>query len=130
MTRKLDQIRARQDAVQALGKPLARRSGRVCEICGDNSTALRPAEVGPVEDEPSLERTLLLCEACLPAVDNGDLTQRDDWRFIESAVWTETPAAQVSCVRILRRLATDHHWARATLEQLYLSPDVEAWLDG
>lgn len=119
----------RKYALAKLGGPLSRRSRSRCELCSDGGVGLHPTEVPPKPDDPDPDRTLLLCEPCADGVRGGRI---DDarWRFLEEVVWSETPVVQVGAIRILRRLAKGGAlWPTATLEVLYLSPEVEAWLE-
>ena len=55
----------------------------------------------------------------------------EEWHFLETTAWSELAPAQVTAVRMLRRFAEDDiAWARNTLENLYLDPALEAWVDG
>lgn len=129
MAKGLDKHRQRQDELALLGKPLARRSGSKCELCETGGVRLVPYEVPPVEDEPDLERTLLLCERCRDGADGGKLGDSSQWRFLESVMWSELTPVQVVAIRLLRRLAEDRvGWAQAALESVYPSAEVEAWL--
>ncbi len=138
MARGRDKHQERLNAVGRLGRSLARRSGSACELCSAKGTRLDPWEVPPAPaDEPDIERTLLLCERCRGAAAGGKLGDAAQWRFLDEAVWNELQPAQVTAVRLLRRLSEAKKaneakggaaWAAATLEGLYLSPEVEEWL--
>ena len=122
-----DKHQARLDAINRLGRNLARRASSRCELC-ETSASLSPLEVPPLPEEPELERTVLLCERCHTGATRGRI-EADDWRFLEQAMWNETAAAQVIAVRLLQQLAKkDVHWARAALDGLYLDPEVEEWV--
>ena len=130
MARGLEQHQARSQAVSLLGKDLARRARRRCELCDGREGPLRPWEVPPVPEEPALEHALLLCERCTAGA-AGEPVDPTACRFLETAVWSELPAAQVTAVRMLRRLAEEGAaWAGQTLESAYLDPEIEAWVDG
>lgn len=133
MARGRDKYQGRVDAVRQLGRTLARRAGSSCELCGAKGagTRLDPWEVPPAPaEEPDVERTLLLCDRCLAAADGGSLGDPGQWRFLDEAVWNELQPAQVTAVRLLRRLGEGESagWAAATLEAVYLSPEVEEWV--
>lgn len=136
MATRLDRHQARVDALNQLGRGLARRAHSKCELCGagsdDGYGALRPFEVPPtLEEGPELDRCALLCERCAGVVGGGRPGDGSTLRFLESAMWSELPAAQVCAVRLLRRLRDDGvAWAEAALDGLYLDPEVEAWVDG
>ncbi len=103
----------RLDAIAFLGKDLARRARRKCELC-DSAEDLRPYDTAP-DDEPALETLVLMCSRCREVAEG----RRDDprtLRFLEGAVWSEvTPAAAVARAMIER---IDADWARNTLEML------------
>ena len=127
MARGLEQHQARAEAVSLLGKDLARRARSRCELCDGHEGALRPFEVPPVPEDPSLEHALLLCERCTAGA-LGEPVEAAQCHFLETAVWSELVPAQVTAVRLLRRLAGEGAgWAAQTLETVYLPPEVEAW---
>ncbi len=121
MARGLDKHRARLDAIQFLGKGLARRAKRKCELC-EHGDDLRPYDTAP-NDEPSLEALALLCERCRDVADG----RKDDartLRFLEGAVWNETPIVATLARRMLSELDVD--WARDTLDLLPAETDEES----
>lgn len=120
----------RKEAMQLLGKDLARRAHSKCELCEDAGVRLDPFEPAPVPIEPSLEQTLLLCERCRLGADGAPLGNDSEWRFLETSVWSEMTAVQVTAIRLLRRLqAANVGWANSTLEGVYPSPESSAWLE-
>ena len=104
---------ARQAAVSLLGKDLARRAGRKCELC-EGQDDLRPYDSQP-DAEPTLDTLALLCARCRGLADGG-MGEPDTLRFLESSVWSEVSAVSSVSRGILRRLDAD--WARATLEMV------------
>ncbi len=102
---------ARLDAIQLLGKDLARRAGRKCEFC-EGKADLRPYDAMP-DDEPTLDGLALLCDRCR-AVADGRPDDAQTLRFLEGSVWSDVPAVAKVTKSILRRL--DASWARSTLE--------------
>ena len=132
MARGLEQHRQRRDAVAALGRALSRRAGSRCELCEASGVPLHPCEVPPLPEEPLAEQAVLLCGRCLGLAEgragHGDPASL---RFLELAAWSPVPPAQVMAVRLARRLAEARvPWAMDLLDSLYLSPEVEAWLEG
>ena len=89
---------------------------------------MSPYEVPPASEDPDLDRCVLLCERCAAGARGGGLVDIE-WRFLDEAVWTELPPVQVVAVRLLHRLSAAAPWAAATLDGLYLDPDVKAWSD-
>jgi protein PhnA len=118
---------ARVAALQALGKDLARRAKSKCELTGAAGVPLRPYEVPPVADEPDLERTLLLCEACHEVLEQPKRLAGRTWQGLAEVVWSEMPAVQVVAWRMLQCLAMREDWAREVMEEVFLDPEVEAW---
>ena len=112
-----------------LGKPLARRSGRRCELCQASGVKLQPLEVPPIPKEPEFDRTLFLCETCITQINKPDKIEPARWRCLTNAIWSETQVVQVMAVRILRRLAKTEAWAAELLQDLYLEPETEQWID-
>lgn len=130
MARGREQHEARVAAVNALGRELNRRARSRCELCGE-STSLRVHEVPPAPEEPSVERAVLVCEACALLV-AGELPrgERDRLRFLAETVWAELPAVQVVSVRTARRLAEEGvPWARDAVDGLWLDEAQQAWVD-
>lgn len=126
-----DKNQERKLAMQDLGKDLARRAKSKCELCENSGLKLQPYEPPPVEDDPSLARTLLLCERCAGAADGGKIGDANEWRFLADIVWTEFAPAQVVTIRLLRRLVKEAKadWARDTLEMVSLGEETQNWLD-
>ncbi|MCP4749982.1 MAG: phnA protein [Proteobacteria bacterium] len=118
----------RREAVAALGRSLVRRSGSRCEFCGTSGQQLTVTEVAPFPENPDAECAIFLCNDCHDGLTNGKLDP-DRWRFLESVVWSDIAAVQVSAVRIGRRLANGGtEWAEELLSSLYLSPEIESWI--
>lgn len=128
MAKGLDKHRQRLDALNGFGKDLARRAKSQCEMCGASGTKLHIHEVPPVPSVPEFEHSILLCETCKEQLDNPKRREPDHWRCLNSAVWSEVPAVQVMAVITLKQLG-DHPWAQELQEQLYLAPEIEAWLE-
>ncbi|MEE2787240.1 MAG: phnA protein [Myxococcota bacterium] len=121
--------KARQDELSRLGKPLSRRAKSRCELCDSAGLKLTPFEVPPMGETPVLDRTVLICHVCTTSLESGPVDAAHA-RCLTNTMWSEVPAIQVCAVRILRQLAeTGAHWASESLESLYLSPEVEAWVN-
>ena len=111
MARGYDKHRERLDEIGRLGKNLARRAKRKCELC-EATDDLRPHDLDP-DSEPTLDTLVLLCERCRAVADG----RRDDprtLRFLEGAVWSEVPAAAGLARTLVAEVDAD--WARNTLE--------------
>lgn len=118
---------ARKNALQLLGKDLARRAKSKCELTGAAGVSLRPYEVPLVANEPDLERTLLISEACHEVLERPEKLTGRTWQCLAEVVWSEMPAVQVVAWRMLNELAKREDWAREAIEGLFLDPDVEEW---
>ena len=118
----------RLDAIANLGRDLTRRSKARCELCGTSGTRLFAKEVEPLPEQPDPEHSLFLCEKCSDDMAR-DTLDPNHWRFLESMVWSEIAPVQVTAVRLCRRLKDQGvDWAGDILSDLYLSPEIEAWL--
>lgn len=117
----------RMMALQALGKDLTRRAKSKCEITGASGVPLKAYEIPPVPEEPELEKTLLVSEECLNALEHPDSMSGRTWQCLTEAVWSEFPAVQVVAWRMLSELAKREDWAREALEEVFLDPEVEDW---
>jgi protein PhnA len=117
----------RMTLLQGLGKDLARRAKSKCELTGVAGVPLRAYEVPPVPQEPELDRTLLLAEACHQAIAHPASVVAREWRCLGEAVWTDFPALQVVAWRLLNQLAPRDDWARQLLEEVVLDPATEEW---
>ena len=113
MARGIEKHQERLDAINLLGKDLARRAGRRCELCEENDD-LRPHDTAPAE-EPDLETLLLLCGRCR-ALTGGRVDDPRTLRFLEGAVWSELPAAAQLARDLLG--SVDAQWARDALDLL------------
>ncbi len=128
MARGLDKHNARIDALNMLGRDLARRSRSKCELCETGSVSLKPLEITPIPEEPELDHTLFICEECRQGIESGKPDQKR-WRFLESVIWSETPVIQVAAVRVTRILQQQGvDWAATLMDTVYLSPEIEEWL--
>jgi protein PhnA len=127
MARGRDAHDARKAALAALGKDLARRARSKCELCGA-SGPLSTVEPPPAPAEPELDAALLVCGTCADAM--AGRSSPDDLRFLESAVWSELPIAQVVAVRLVERLAADGvDWAATVADQLWVDEAIRARID-
>ena len=129
MAKGFQKDRARRRQVAGLGKNLVRRAGKKCELCGVSGEPMEVVEVQPAPEIPDESHATLLCAPCRDGVLGGPL-EEGRWRFLENAVWSEVAAVQVTAVRLLRRLGDEGaHWPADLLDTVYLSPEVESWLE-
>jgi protein PhnA len=118
---------ARIMALQGMGKDLARRAKSKCELTGVSGVPLHPYEVPPVPADPDFQRTILVSETCLHALEHPNSLTGQEWRCLAETVWSNLPAAQVMAWRMLSVLATREDWARNALEEVFLDPEIEEW---
>ena len=126
----LEKHRARQTALSALGKQLARRANRRCELCQRGEAPLRPTEIGTPHPHPELSRAILACPQCAGAL-AGDGLCGAEWRHLETRMWSEVHPVKAAVITLLVRLSeANEEWAGDALDALYIEPEVRALLDG
>lgn len=121
--------RMRMYQVAGFGKDLVRRSKSTCEVCSTKDSPLKPREVHPLPEEPHPDQCVFVCDDCHDGLERPERIQPERWRFLVNSVWSETPAVQVESIRMLRRLAGTQNWAQDTLDQVYVEPHVEDWVE-
>lgn len=107
-------------------KSLTDRAGSKCELCG--GTAGLQAMPVPAMTTSAPEGNVLVCEECAPQIAGEAALDEKHWYCLREAVWSEVPAVQVVSLRLLRRL-DGAAWAQELLEQVYVTDEVQAWLD-
>ena len=105
---------ARLDAINLLGKDLARRAGRACELCSSRDDC-RTHDLEP-DKKPELDHLLLLCGACRDLVDRPGQRPADHMRFVANHCWSDVRPVQRIVQQLLAPLTED--WAREALEHL------------
>lgn len=118
---------ARVQALQGLGKDLARRAKSKCELTGVSGVPLKAYEVSPVAAEPDIMRTLLVCEACIDVLEHPKRLKGRKWQVLAEMVWSDFPAVQVVAWRMLNHIAKTEDWAREALEEVFLDESIEEW---
>lgn len=119
----------RKEALNALGRGLARRSGSQCELCSAAGVPLTAWEVPPVPVTPDPDHCIFICQDCINGLDQIEKSNPDHWRCLSGPVWSDNTALKVTAVRVLKELEKDHHWAANMLEDVYLEPDEEEWVE-
>ncbi|HEY5713819.1 MAG TPA: hypothetical protein VIT68_00525 [Candidatus Gracilibacteria bacterium] len=109
-----------------LTKTLHARSSDQCELCGDDH-GLEPYCVPPKSSQDP-DENILVCAECLDQIEHPDMTDPDHWRCLNDSMWSDIPAVQVVCFRMLTRLS-DEGWPQDLLDILYLDDDVLAWAE-
>ncbi len=130
MAKGYDKHQERLEAINALGRGLARRARSTCELCEESGIPLHVREVPPLPEEPEQDSAVMVCEPCGDAIGGGRMDNPDTFRGLEGVVWSEVPAIQVAAVRLLRRLGEQGaDWASEVLDGLYIDPEVQEWAD-
>lgn len=93
------------------------RAGNKCELCG----ATDGLHLLPVPPD-----SILACATCAAQIGGAPLDEKH-WFCLREAVWSEIPSVQVASLRLLKRLAAA--WAQELLGQVYVSDEVQAWVD-
>ena len=122
MAKGLKKHQEHQQNLSLLGKDLARRSGRKCELCHAAGTSLTAVEVVH-QTEPSLEACLFLCETCNEQLFQPKKRDENYLRCLNNSIWSETPLVQASAIYLLSQLKVQ--WAEDLVEQVYLYPELE-----
>lgn len=118
----------RQNVLSRFAKDLVRRSRSKCELCEKGGVKLDVYELPPLEEEPSVEHCIFICEECHKQIATPKKVIPSHWRCLNNALWSEIPVVQVMSVRILRRLAkAEEYWAKELLEHAYLEPHIDEW---
>lgn len=119
----------RLEKTALLGKRLIRRCNKKCELCDTSGVSLKVMEVEPLPDTPDETHAIMLCAQCADIMETARM-DANAVRFLESVIWSEIPVVQVTAYRLCRILARQGvDWAKEVLESVYLSPEVEAWLE-
>jgi len=129
MAKGYDQNKERLNELSLFGKNLARRSGKSCELCSTSGTGLQVVEVPPIPAEPEYDRVIFICETCQTQIKQPKQIDPNHWRSLSNTMWSEIPAVQVMALRMLHHLAKTESWADDLLQQAYVDPEVEAWID-
>ena len=104
---------ARLDAVNLLGKDLARRACRACELC-ESREDCRIHDLEP-EKKPELDHLVLLCGSCRDHLLRPGQVPADHLRFVANHCWTECVPLRRVVLQLLEPLSDD--WAREAVEQ-------------
>jgi protein PhnA len=108
--------KAHVDAVNLLGKDLARRAGRSCELC-DKRDDCRAHETNP-DKAPELDTLLLLCASCRELLARPGKVPSNHLRFVANHCWTDLAPLRQIVVQLLEPLSDD--WAQEAMEQLQM----------
>lgn len=111
------------------GKDLVRRCSSHCELCNAHGVKLGIFEVPPVTQEANFEQCIMICEQCSEQIERPKLRDLNHWRCLNHSIWSEVPAVKVMAVAMLEKIAQQERWAVELLEQVYLTPEEQTWLE-
>ena len=100
------------DALNLLGKDLARRAKSKCELSGEPGT-LQIVDLEGSDVEPALDHVVLVCEEVAGYL-NGKSVQGASLRYLETAVWSTEASIRKAAVRILEQI--DETWAHEAID--------------
>ena len=113
----------RLDAINTLGKALAKRAGFACEWC-EGKDDLRPWDYRP-DQEPTPENLALLCGRCRELAD-GRKADGTELHSLRNALWSDLPAVAEGVARVLAR--SRQEWVREAIEESLIPDAVKAEL--
>jgi len=105
----------------SIRKELEKRSGGVCELCG-NDKELSVLEVVP--SDGSIDKSILVCFTCKEQIQNPDSMDEIHWNCLNDSMWSEIPAVKVMAFRLLRKLGRQD-----LLDIMYLEDDEKRWAE-
>lgn len=122
MAKSLKQHQEHQQGLSLLGKDLARRSGRKCELCHQSGVSLSAMELIHFKP-PELDACVFICDTCREELKRLPKLNEHHWHCLNHSVWSETPVVQALVVVLLQTL--DKDWSNDLLEQVYLDEEME-----
>lgn len=99
-------------ALNLLGKELARRSGRKCEL-SEQSGSLVIHDLESSKVAPQLDHVVLVSESIKATLDGG-VVDATELRFLENAVWSTVLPVRRAAVCLLERI--DEPWAKEAID--------------
>ena len=100
------------NALNLLGKDLARRAKSKCELSQQAGT-LQIFDLEGPDLEPDLDHLVMVCPQISEHL-NGKEIQRASVHYLETAVWSTEIAVRRAAIRILERI--DEGWAHEAIE--------------
>ena len=100
------------NALNLLGKDLARRAKSKCELSEEPGT-LQIFDLEGPDLEPDLDHLVMVCPQVAEHL-NGKGLDRVSVHYLETAVWSTETAIRRAAIRILERF--DESWAREAIE--------------
>ena len=112
MAKGREKHQAYQDALNLLGKALARRAGRRCELSEVPGTLVIHDMEGATVT-PHMDHVLLVSPTLKASLDGGGIDE-SAVRCLENAVWSPLPVVRRAAVQLLERI--DAPWASDAIE--------------
>lgn len=106
-------------ALNLLGKELARRSGRKCEL-SEQSGSLVIHDLESSKVEPDMDHVVLVSSAIKRALEGGTVDAAE-LRFLENAVWSTVKPVRRAAVCLLERI--DEPWAQEAIDNARVMAD-------
>ena len=103
---------------------LAIRSSNQCELC-TSSEQLKVYEVPPLNGL-SADTSIMICPKCHVQIEKKEALDSKHWKCLTASMWSEVPAVQVTCWRMLNRLRKES-WASESLDMLFMTDENLAW---
>ena len=128
MSKGLEKHHHRLGELSKFGKDLVRRAKAGCELCGNHDGHFMIYEVDPVPEQPKYEHCIHICETCHHQIKYPKRMEIHHWHNLSSTAWSDIPAIQVMSIMLLRRIESED-WVKELLEQVYVSPESEQWLE-
>ncbi|WP_415898967.1 phnA protein [Neptuniibacter sp. QD48_11] len=129
MSRGHARYQERHHGLSLFGKDLVRRCSSHCELCNAQGVKLGIFEVPPILTEPNFEHCIMICDVCTQQIERPKIRDNNHWRCLNSSIWSPVPAVKVMAIAMLQNIAQQERWAVELLEQVYLEPDEQAWLE-
>ena len=112
MAKGRDKHQSYLDALNLLGKSLARRAGRKCEL-SEMSGRLVIHDLEGSKVEPALAHVILVSESMKSFLDGAPIVEAQ-LRCLENAVWSTEGAVRRASVQLLSRVEAD--WAKSAIQ--------------
>ena len=100
------------DALNLLGKDLARRAKSKCEL-SEESGSLVTYDLEGADAEPSLDHVLLVSPEVQQYLDGGKF-EAESLRYLENVVWSTEPAIRQAAIKLLERIEAP--WAHDAID--------------
>jgi len=100
------------DALNLLGKDLARRAKSKCELSQEPGT-LQIFDLQGPDVEPDLDHLVMVCPQVTQHLDGKEI-ERTSVHYLETAVWSTQIAVRKAAIRILEHI--NEGWAHEAIE--------------